>query len=63
MSVNIRLVLAASALLAASYYFAKRFRKPVPLQLPYLKFEDGDDSRQRYATDTPALFQIGYERV
>jgi ent-kaurene oxidase len=32
------------------------------VDLPFLRFEDGDDSRQRYVTDSTSLLKIGYER-
>ncbi|KAK3369538.1 cytochrome P450 [Lasiosphaeria ovina] len=32
------------------------------LKLPFLRFEDGDDSRQRYITDSGTLFKVGYDK-
>jgi hypothetical protein len=39
-----------------------RHRASRELKLPFLRFEDGDDSRQRYVTDSGTLFKIGYEK-
>lgn len=33
------------------------------IDLPWLQFEDGDDSRQRYVKETGALFIAGYNKV
>ncbi|KAK1830680.1 cytochrome P450 [Podospora conica] len=37
----------------------KASREP---NLPLLQFEDGDDSRQRYLTDSGTLLRVGYEK-
>ena len=55
------LVLGVIATLALTLY--RRHRASSELKLPFLRFEDGDDSRQRYATDSGTLFKIGYEKV
>ncbi|KAK4235657.1 cytochrome P450 [Achaetomium macrosporum] len=39
-----------------------RHRASREVKLPFLRFEDGDDSRQRYVTDSGTLFKIGYEK-
>ena len=50
-------VVAAVAWVARARHKASR-----EADLPFLRFEDGDDSRQRYATDSGTLFKIGYDR-
>ena len=55
------LFLGATASLAWVLY--RRYRASQELRIPFLKFEDGDDSRQRYATDSGTLFRIGYDKV
>ena len=57
---NAALLLGATATLAVLIY--RRYRAS-QLTIPFLKFEDGDDSRQRYVTDSGSLFKIGYEKV
>ncbi|KAF4964952.1 hypothetical protein FSARC_7179 [Fusarium sarcochroum] len=61
-ALQVKVALAASALIAVSWLYSRFFRRPAPLDLPYLTFEDGDDSRQRHVTDTPALLQLGYDK-
>ncbi|PGH16795.1 hypothetical protein AJ80_05110 [Polytolypa hystricis UAMH7299] len=62
--VDVFLIAGAAAAAVALFALYQRLRsKPKDLlRLPYLKFEDGNDSRERYVTDTPALLQIGYDR-
>ncbi|PGH19025.1 hypothetical protein AJ79_00059 [Helicocarpus griseus UAMH5409] len=52
---------AAAAAVALVLLYRRLVSQP-KLNLPYLRFEDGNDSRERYVTDTPALLQIGYEK-
>jgi len=43
-------------------FLYRRYKAAQELKIPFLKFEDGDDSRQRYATDSGTLFKIGYDK-
>lgn len=55
------LVLSISIALAWALDSKRRASREL-LDLPFLRFEDGDDSRQRYVTDSGTLFKIGYDR-
>lgn len=46
--------------LAITFYHRWRASR---LRLPFLKFEDGDDSRQRYVQESGKLLKLGYEKV
>lgn len=58
---NVTLLLGATATLAWLLY--RRYRASRELELPFLSFEDGDDSRQRYVTESGKLFKTGYAKV
>ena len=60
---NANVVLLAGVAASVAWLLYRRYSASQELQLPFLKFEDGDDSRQRYVFDSPKLFKIGYERV
>ncbi|KAK0622525.1 cytochrome P450 [Immersiella caudata] len=47
---------------AVAWVVRARHKASLEADLPFLRFEDGDDSRQRYATDSGTLFKIGYDR-
>lgn len=53
--------IAVSAIALLGLY--RRWRASRELRLPFLKFEDGDDSRQRYVTESTKLLKLGYEKV
>lgn len=55
-------VLILSFSIALAWALHSKRRASRELNLPFLRFEDGDDSRQRYVTDSGTLFKIGYER-
>ena len=55
-------VLLLSVSIALAWALHSKRRASRELDLPFLRFEDGDDSRQRYVTDSGTLFKIGYER-
>lgn len=55
-------VLVVGFSIALAWALHSRQRASRELNLPFLRFEDGDDSRQRYVTDSGTLFKIGYDR-
>ncbi|KAK0641430.1 cytochrome P450 [Cercophora newfieldiana] len=55
-------IIFASISLTLAWALRTRQKASRQLNLPFLAFEDGDDSRQRYVTDSGTLFKIGYER-
>ncbi|SPO07534.1 uncharacterized protein DNG_10228 [Cephalotrichum gorgonifer] len=41
----------------------RRWKASRSLRVPFLKFEDGDDSRQRYLQESGKLLKLGYEKA
>lgn len=48
---------------AIGFAFHQLRSRRLKIDLPWLRFEDGDDSRQRYVKETGALFIDGYNKV
>lgn len=60
---NPRTVLSVALTATALFAFYRRWKASRELKLPFLKFEDGDDSRQRYVAESGKLLKLGYEKV
>ncbi|PKS11763.1 hypothetical protein jhhlp_001752 [Lomentospora prolificans] len=59
---NIRGVLSIAVTTTLVLALYRRWKATRELRLPFLKFEDGDDSRQRYVTESGKLLSLGYEK-
>lgn len=59
------LFLAALAATAITWLTSKwtQRQRQLPAEIPYVKFEDGDDSYQRYFDNTRAVAVAGYNKV
>lgn len=62
---NILIFLAFSASAVAWFVikWVTERQRPLPADIPYVKFEDGDDSYQRYFDNTRAVAVAGYNKV
>lgn len=60
---NSQALLPAAVATTLVYAFYRRWKASRELRLPFLKFEDGDDSRQRYVQESGKLLKLGYEKV
>ena len=56
-------VLATTLTAALAFALCRQWKRSRKLNLPYLKFEDGNDSRQRYVVESGKLLKLGYEKV
>lgn len=52
-----------AVVVAISFVVYRQRSRRLNIDLPWLRFEDGDDSRQRYVKETGALFIAGYNKV
>lgn len=58
-----RAILLVASTTTLVFAFYRRWKSSRQLKLPFLKFEDGDDSRQRYVEESGKLLKLGYEKV
>lgn len=61
--INATSVVLVGAIFLAYKIWDKYLRRNSLAHIPFHKFEDGDDSQERYIRDSEALLQSGYTKV